>query len=84
MISNKEQWQKEFILLVEKPVELDLAAAQEKAEIIKASGVINASGYCLRYLDTVQKAKEYLADKKIAMVRGTIFTGIRRNAMVSR
>lgn len=62
-------------LLVEKPVELDLAAAQEKAEIIKASGLINASGYCLRYLDTVQKAKEYLADKKIAMVRGQYLSG---------
>ncbi|MCR2823466.1 Gfo/Idh/MocA family protein [Lederbergia panacisoli] len=57
-------------LLVEKPVELDLVLAKEKAKVIRESGVINASGYCLRYLDTIQKAKEYLADKKIAMVRG--------------
>ncbi|MBS4220423.1 Gfo/Idh/MocA family oxidoreductase [Bacillus sp. FJAT-49711] len=57
-------------LLVEKPVELDLEVAKEKAKVIRDSGVINASGYCLRYLDTIQKAKEYLADKEIAMVRG--------------
>lgn len=57
-------------LLVEKPVELDLEVAKKKAQVIRESGVINASGYCLRYLDAIQKAKEYLADKKIAMVRG--------------
>lgn len=61
-------------LLVEKPLELDLEKAQKKAEIIRASGLINASGYCLRYLDTVQKAKEYLADKNVAMVRGYYIT----------
>ena len=57
-------------LMVEKPIELDAEIAFKKAETIRESGVINASGYCLRYLDTVKKAKEYLADKKIAMVRG--------------
>jgi len=62
--------QKGIHLLVEKPVELDLEVAKKKAQVIRESGVINASGYCLRYLDTIQKAKEYLADKKIAMVRG--------------
>ena len=61
-------------ILVEKPLELDIDKALQKAEIIKESGVINASGYCLRYLDTVQKAKEFLADKKIAMVRGHYIT----------
>ncbi|MBS4197411.1 Gfo/Idh/MocA family protein [Lederbergia citri] len=62
--------QKGIHILVEKPVELDLEVAKKKANIIRESGVINASGYCLRYLDTIQKAKEYLANKKIAMVRG--------------
>ncbi|MBS4198222.1 Gfo/Idh/MocA family oxidoreductase [Bacillus sp. FJAT-49732] len=62
--------QKGIHLFVEKPVELDLEVAKKKANAIRESGVINASGYCLRYLDTIQKAKEYLADKKIAMVRG--------------
>ncbi|MEK3889965.1 Gfo/Idh/MocA family protein [Bacillus sp. FSL K6-3431] len=61
-------------IMIEKPIELDLETARKKAEVIRASGVINASGYCLRYLDTVQKAKEYLQDKKIAMVRGHYIT----------
>ena len=62
-------------LLVEKPLGLDADVAIKKAKVIRDSGVINASGYCLRYLDTVQKAKEYLADKKVAMVRGHYITG---------
>lgn len=61
-------------LLVEKPLELDIERAKEKAEVIRKSGVINASGYCLRYLDTYQIAKDYLKDKKIAMVRGHYIT----------
>ncbi|GIN70568.1 hypothetical protein J14TS2_10430 [Bacillus sp. J14TS2] len=68
--------QKGIHLLVEKPVELDFKRAKEKAEIIAQSGVINASGYCLRYLDTVQIAKDYLQDKQVAMVRGHYLTSL--------
>ncbi|MEH7011735.1 Gfo/Idh/MocA family oxidoreductase [Neobacillus niacini] len=57
-------------LMVEKPLGLDCQTVAKKAEIIKQSGIICGSGYCLRYLDTVAKAKEYLQDKKTAMVRG--------------
>ncbi|MCM3740607.1 Gfo/Idh/MocA family oxidoreductase [Oceanobacillus luteolus] len=57
-------------LLVEKPIGLDLATVEKKHKIIQDAGVLCATGYCLRYLDTVAIAKEYLADKKIAMVRG--------------
>jgi predicted dehydrogenase len=57
-------------LLVEKPVGLDMETVQKKYEAIKNSGVICSTGYCLRYLDTVAKAKEYLKDKEVAMVRG--------------
>lgn len=55
-------------LLSEKPVALDLQAARRIGKAIAASGIINSSGYCLRYLDTVQKAKAYLQDKQIDMV----------------
>lgn len=65
-------------LLVEKPIELDAEKAFKKAKVIQESGVINASGYCIRYLDIVEKAKEYLADKKIAMVRGHYLSGFVR------
>ena len=61
-------------LLVEKPLGLDLETVQKKAKAIKESGVICGVGYCLRYLDTVAKAKDYLRDKTIAMVRGHYIT----------
>lgn len=57
-------------LLVEKPVALDLKTALMKSRVIEAAGIINASGYCLRYIDVLHKAKEYLQGKQIAMVRG--------------
>ncbi|KGM45969.1 Gfo/Idh/MocA family oxidoreductase [Neobacillus niacini] len=57
-------------LMVEKPLGLDYQKTAKKAEIIKQSGIICGVGYCLRYLDTVARAKEYLLDKKPAMVRG--------------
>ncbi|PYI55200.1 Gfo/Idh/MocA family protein [Paenibacillus flagellatus] len=59
---------KGIALLSEKPVGLDLEAAKRNARAIAASGVVNSSGYCLRYLETVQKAKTYLTGKQINMV----------------
>lgn len=61
-------------LLVEKPVELNIDNAQRKLTAIQQAGIINAVGYCLRYLDTVQMAKDYLQNKEIAMVRGYYLT----------
>ncbi|MEF3305778.1 Gfo/Idh/MocA family protein [Paenibacillus sp. GYB003] len=55
-------------LLAEKPVGLDLETARRIGGMIAASGIINSSGYCLRYLETVQKAKQYLAGKQVNMV----------------
>ncbi|MEC0232708.1 Gfo/Idh/MocA family protein [Paenibacillus alba] len=55
-------------LLSEKPIGLEMEAVRRKEQIIRESGIIHSSGYCLRYLDTVQKAKQYLADKQIDMV----------------
>ncbi|MFC0470397.1 Gfo/Idh/MocA family protein [Halalkalibacter kiskunsagensis] len=61
-------------LMVEKPLGLEMETVQKKAEIIKNSGVICGVGYCLRYLDTVARAKEYLMNKQIGMVRGHYIT----------
>lgn len=55
-------------LLSEKPIGLHMDEVYEKERIIRESGVINASGYCLRYLDIVSQAKEYLAHKQIDLV----------------
>jgi predicted dehydrogenase len=55
-------------LFAEKPVGLDLEVARRNARVIEQAGIINSSGYCLRYLESVQRAKAYLADKQINMV----------------
>lgn len=60
-------------LLVEKPVGLDMETVQKKAKVIRESGIIVGTGYCLRYLDTVAIAKQYLQGKTIAMVRAHRF-----------
>ncbi|MFC5653312.1 Gfo/Idh/MocA family protein [Paenibacillus solisilvae] len=60
-------------LFVEKPVGLDMETVEKKAKVIRESGIIVGTGYCLRYLDTVVKAKEYLQGKTIAMARAHRF-----------
>jgi predicted dehydrogenase len=55
-------------LLSEKPVGLRMEEVRHKERVIKQSGIIHSSGYCLRYLDIVAKAKAYLADKQIDLV----------------
>jgi len=63
-------------LLSEKPVDLDLETARSKQKKILESGIIHSSGYCLRYLDTVQQAKKYLENKSIHMIHGYRLGGI--------
>jgi len=55
-------------LLSEKPIGLDMDDVRRKEQIIRHSGIIHTSGYCLRYQDIVAKAKAYLADKQIDLV----------------
>jgi predicted dehydrogenase len=61
-------------LFVEKPIGLDMAVVNHKAQVIRKAGVLTSTGYCLRYLDTVAKAKSYLENKEIAMVRAYYLT----------
>lgn len=61
-------------LFVEKPIGLDLATVSRILQKIQQAAVITSTGYCLRYLDSVRKAKEYLQGKTIAMVRGHYLT----------
>lgn len=61
-------------LFVEKPLGLDMETVRGKAEAIRKAGIMSGSGYCLRYLDTVEKAKQYLQNKEIAMVRAHYIT----------
>lgn len=56
-------------LLVEKPLGLQIDEVQQKQRVIEQSGIIHAAGYCLRYLDTVKLAKQYLHNRKIHLVQ---------------
>ncbi|WP_407269723.1 Gfo/Idh/MocA family protein [Radiobacillus sp. PE A8.2] len=61
-------------LMVEKPIGLDLPSVQTKLKAIEDAGILCATGYCLRYLDTIEKAKGFLNGREIAMVRGYYLT----------
>lgn len=63
-------------LFVEKPVGLDMDVVRKKAKAIREAGIISASGYCLRFLDILDKVKDYLADKEIALIRAHRFGGL--------
>jgi len=49
--------------------------AIKKYETIRDSGVINAVGYCVRYLDTIIPLKERLADHNVEMALGYYMGG---------
>ncbi|TJY39839.1 Gfo/Idh/MocA family oxidoreductase [Cohnella pontilimi] len=61
-------------LFVEKPLGLDMDVIRKKAEIIRQAGIMSASGYVLRYLDTASKAREFLQGKTIGLVRAHYMT----------
>ncbi|PZE20535.1 Gfo/Idh/MocA family protein [Paenibacillus xerothermodurans] len=60
-------------LFVEKPVGLDMETVERKRSAIESANIMVSTGYCLRHLDTIARAKQYLRDKKIAMVRAHRF-----------
>ncbi|MEC0371609.1 Gfo/Idh/MocA family protein [Paenibacillus chibensis] len=66
-------------LLVEKPLGLSMEEVRRKADVLEHSGIITGSGYCLRYMESVQRAKRYLEGKEIAMVRAYRFGGLPPN-----
>ncbi|MGZ9583972.1 Gfo/Idh/MocA family protein [Paenibacillus marinisediminis] len=63
-------------LLVEKPLGLNMDIVRRKAAVLKEAGIMVSTGYCLRYMEAVQRAKQYLEDKEIAMVRAYRFGGM--------
>ncbi|WP_422660903.1 Gfo/Idh/MocA family protein [Paenibacillus sp. EC2-1] len=63
-------------LLVEKPLGLHMEQVRRKAAIIEEAGIITSTGYCLRYMEVVQRAKQYLVGKEIGMVRAYRFGGL--------
>jgi len=57
-------------LFIEKPIALSLEKARQINEVIEKAGVISSVGYVYRYSDIVNRAKEEIDGKKIALVLG--------------
>jgi predicted dehydrogenase len=55
---------------VEKPLSLDLAAAESVARQLQQSSLITGVGYHWRYLDTVEEARGLLGDNPAMLVMG--------------
>ena len=55
---------------VEKPLGLDLATAERIGAAVEAAGLTTAVGYHWRYLDTVDRARELLAERPARLVLG--------------
>lgn len=63
-------------IFIEKPIGLNRDEAKNTEKIIKKNGIIVSVGYVFRYLDIVEKAKELLKGKKVALVCGKYFGGV--------
>ncbi|GIX06029.1 MAG: hypothetical protein KatS3mg115_0432 [Candidatus Poribacteria bacterium] len=62
-------------LFVEKPVELHMEAAIRKYEAIRKAGIINAAGYCVRYMDTVDHLRGRLQGVAVELTLGYYMGG---------
>lgn len=63
-------------LFVEKPVVLDMDKGLEILEAIEQAGVLSCVGYQLRLGDTANRAREFLADKTVAMISSHRWGGL--------
>ena len=63
-------------LFVEKPIALNLEKVHQIKEVVEKNGIITSVGYLYRYADIVNRAKEILAHKKVAMFLGYYFCPI--------
>ncbi|WP_016699657.1 Gfo/Idh/MocA family protein [Actinoalloteichus spitiensis] len=63
--------ERSLALFVERPLDVDLSVADRIASEVDARGVVTATGCRWRYLDTVERAAEILADNPARMVIGS-------------
>ena len=68
--------QKRVHLFVEKPVCLDIVLGLRILEAIEHNGVISCVGYQLRYLDTTQRLRAYLAGQQVALISSHRWGGL--------
>lgn len=59
-----------------KPVGLNMEQVRGKERVIRESGVIHSTGYCLRYTETARQARQYLQHKPVDMILGYRIGGV--------
>lgn len=62
--------------LVEKPMALDLDLAYSIRDAAREAGIITAVGFQDRYLDIIEKAKDFLQNQRAGLVEGAWLGGI--------
>lgn len=62
--------------LVEKPMALDMATATKIRDAALSAGVITSVGFQDRYLDIIEKTKEFLQGRQVGLVDGAWLGGI--------
>lgn len=62
--------------LVEKPMALNLKLAEEIRDAAAEAGIITAVGFQDRYLDIIEKTKEFLQGRQVGLVDGAWMGGI--------
>ncbi|WP_101294242.1 Gfo/Idh/MocA family protein [Halegenticoccus soli] len=65
-----------FDLFVEKPIGLRTETADEVEAAIEDAGVVSQVGHMLRYADAVEKARELIGDRDVALVDGRWVGGV--------
>lgn len=61
---------------VEKPVALDRATARRISAAVRKAKIQTSAGYCYRYYDTIQLARQLLKGRAISMVQGWFTCGM--------
>ena len=65
--------QREIPFFIEKPVHLCVERAEKVEKAVREKNLITSVGYVLRYMDTVEKARQILRGKRIALALGRYF-----------
>ncbi|MFB6227726.1 MAG: Gfo/Idh/MocA family protein [Halobacteriales archaeon] len=63
-------------LFVEKPLGLDQEYPAEVLDAVQDAGIITQVGHHMRYLETVQRAREHVSDRTLATVYGKWVGGV--------
>jgi myo-inositol 2-dehydrogenase/D-chiro-inositol 1-dehydrogenase len=61
----------EVPMFIEKPIAINLAIAEEIADLVTGTGLLTAVGHHWRYLSIVEQARTLLADRPVRLVSGS-------------